>query len=262
MTIRIFVGVAANNEDLESQSVLEWSIRKHTTREIYITWCQLSRDPASSWYSDGPRGWQTQHWTTPFSCFRWSIPELCGWEGEAIYTDSDVIFLADIGGLWSQRFEPGKVVIAKGGRHGQRFCVSKWDCAAAKVLLPGIDKLRDDPHIHRALMQRFAAMPQVVQPFAGGDWNTLDLEPFQLGHPSVKALHYTGIPTQPQLRHALPRLKREGGRHWYDGPMRAHPRRELVELFDRLLVEATEAGFGIEKYRREPFGEYRIRAGR
>lgn len=260
--IRIFVGAAGNNEDLESQSVLEWSIRKNTARQVDITWMQLSRDPVSPFYSDGPHGWQTRFWTTPFSCFRWAVPALCGFEGRAIYMDSDIIVLGDIGELWDQPLPAGKVVVAKAGKHGQRLCVSKWDCAAAETALPPLPKLRGDPHAHRSLMHHFAAHPEMVEPFAGGDWNVLDLEPFDLADPQVKALHYTGIPTQPQLRHALPRLVREAGRHWYGGPARAHPRHDLQRLFDRLLFEAEVNGFGIRRYRVEPFGQYEIRAGR
>jgi hypothetical protein len=257
--IRIFAGCAANNEDLESQAVLEWSIRKHTNRELDITWMQLSRDPASPFYSEGPHGWQTRFWTTPFSGFRWAVPQLCGWTGEAIYTDSDVIFLADIGELWDQEIALDKFVIAKSG---SRLCVSKWRCATALAFLPQLTKLQDDPYSHRGLMQRFAAMPDFVQPFAGGDWNRLDLEPFDLSDPRTKALHYTAIPTQPHLRYALPRLQREGGRHWYPGPTRPHPSPRLQARFDHLLIEATAAGYGIERYRREPFGRYELRYGR
>lgn len=257
--IRIFVGCAANNEDLESQAVLEWSLRKHTKRELSITWMQLSRDRTSPWYSNDGHGWATRFWTTPFSGFRWAVPEQCDWQGQAIYSDSDVIFLADIGELWDQPFEPGKIVIAKGG---QRYCVAKWDCAAAKRHLPAMSKLRSDPYIHRGLMGRFAALPQVVQTFAkDADWNRLDLEPFELRERALKAVHYTGIPTQPQLRHAVPRLAKEGGRHWYSGPRREHPRHDLVRLFDQLLVEAISNGYGIERYRKPPFGPYEIRAG-
>lgn len=260
--IRIFVGCDGNNGDLESQSVLEHSIRKHTSRSLEITWMQLSRDPSSPFYSDGPRGWQTRYWTTPFSGFRWSCPELCGFEGQAIYTDSDVIFRADIAELWEHPISPGKIVIAKGGQHGQRLCVSKWDCAAARAYLPTTAELQDGPQSHRMLMRFFADHPEIVESFLGGDWNVLDLEPFDLANPRVKALHYTGIPTALQLKHALPRLAREGGRHWYAGAAREHPRRDLQQLFDRLLAEAATAGYGIERYRREPFGRYDIRAGR
>jgi hypothetical protein len=258
--IHIFIGCAANNEDLESQAVCEWSIRKHTKRDVNIVWMQLSRDPSSPFYSDGPHGWQTRFWTTPFSGFRWCVPELCGFDGRAIYMDSDIIVLGDIAELWEQPIPAGKTVLAKGGSHGQRLCVSVWDCHRAFEYLPRLARLQDDPHSHRSLMHAFAAVNfGQVQPFSG-EWNALDLEPFDLG--KVKALHYTGIPTQLQLKHALPRLQREGGRHWYTGPAREHPRRDLQKLFDNLLFEARVNGFGIEKYRKESFGEYQIRAGR
>lgn len=258
--IRIFAGCAANNEDLESQAVLEWSLRKHARRPLDITWLQLSRDLESPLYSDGSRGWQTRNWTTPFSGFRWAVPELCGFDGRAIYMDSDIIVLGDIGELWDQPIPSSKVVLAKGGAHGQRLCVSLWDCHAAAGHIPRLGKLQADPSSHRGLMHDFATKyANLVQPFAG-EWNALDLEPFDLAR--VKALHYTGIPTQLQLKHALPRLQREGGRHWYTGPVRAHPRADLQRMFDRLLAEATAAGFGIERYRREPFGQYDIRFGR
>lgn len=252
--IRVFVGCAGNNEDLESQAVLEWSIRKNTAREVDIYWLQLSRAPHNAL-----SGWNVTEWTTPFSGLRWAVPWICAFEGQAIYTDSDVIFLADIGELWDQPIAPGKAVIAKGGNHGQRLCVSKWDCAVAKTLLPPLATLKREPGKHRQLMQYFAAYPEIVQPFEGGDWNALDLERPDLSDPLVKAVHYTGIPTQPHLKYALPRLAREGGRHWYRGVVRPHPMPELQELFDRLLAEATEAGYGIERYRREPFGEYGLK---
>jgi hypothetical protein len=143
------------------------------------------------------------------------------------------------------------MVIAKGPEHGQRLCVCKWDCWEAQKVLPTIAKLRKDPAAHRWLMQWFATHQEVVQPFAGGDWNCLDLEPFDLNAPTTKAVHYTGIPTQPHLKYALPRLAREGKRHWYQGPRIEHPRRELQALFDRYLDEAIANGFTPDRYRTE-----------
>lgn len=242
MTIRVFVGTADNNADLEAQAVVEYSIRKHTSRELEITWMQSV--PGSPWY-----GWNRERHTTPFSAFRWSLPERCDFAGEAIYCDSDFLFLADIGELWDQPIPPHKVVIAKGPSHGQRLCVCKWDCSLAKEILPPVAELRRDAGTHRRLMEWFAKHQEYVEPFAGGDWNCLDLEPFDLHAPTTKAVHYTGIPTQPHLKYALPRLAREGRTHWYGGARRDHPRPELQALFDRYLAEAIENGFTPERYR-------------
>lgn len=257
MTVRVFVGCDPNNCDLESQAVIEHSLRKHASLPVEITWMQLSREPGSPFFSDGPRGWQTGAWTTPFSGFRWAVPELCGFEGRAIYCDSDVIFLADVAELWEQEFETRKVVMAKGGTAAWRFCVSLWDCARAAAWVKGLGQLRSQAGAHAEMMARFKGAA-FVQPFAG-QWNYCDNEDF--GPLSeAKALHYTSIDTQPQLRYALPRLKAEGRRHWYDGPVREHPRPEIVELFDRELAEAKAAGYTPDRYRVEPFGDFRKRS--
>lgn len=245
--IRVFVGCATNNEDLESQAVLEWSIRKKASQPVEITWMQLSHDTSSPW-----SGWRTENWATPFSGFRWSIPEVCGFEGRAIYCDSDVIFLADIADLWSQNLT--RVILARGD---WRYCVSMWDCAAAKPIIPPLAQLKANPHSHQDMVGWFAARRHLTQTFLG-EWNCLDGEGHRdLFDGRVKALHYTDMSCQPQLRHALPRLKAEGAKHWYNGKVRPHPRKDVEALFDAMLEEAKANGFEPENYRRAPFGDFR-----
>lgn len=261
--IRIFVGCCTNNEDLESQSVLEWSLRKHhPADDIEIVWMQLSRDPASFWYSDPARGlgWNTAEWATPFSPFRFAIPAYCKFEGRAIYMDSDMIAMADIAELWNQPFQDGKAVISKG--ENDRYCVSLFDCARMKALVPPLDQLRRRAGLYRSVR---GALNGRVQKFAG-NWNCLDGNPAgeldrykSLNDPDIKVLHYTVIPTQLQLKHALPRLAREGGRHWYAGKPKPHPRADFQKLFDDLLAEAIASGYPPERYRKQPFGEFRAR---
>lgn len=247
MAIRIFVGCAANGEDLESQAVLEYTLRKHTSQPVEIIWMRLSRDPASPFYSDGPRGWQTQHWSTPFSGFRWAVPELCSFKGKAIYCDSDVIFRADVAELWEQPFRKGKVVLAKGGRDAWRFCVSLWDCEAAASYVPHLPRLQVRPEAHRELVARFKGAA-FVQPFEG-NWNCIDLEDYaDINDPDIKVIHYSAEDSQPQLKHAIPRLAAEGRKHWFDGKVKQHWRSELQKLFDDLLIEAEDHDFERERY--------------
>jgi hypothetical protein len=255
--IRVFVGCAANGEDLESQAVLEHSLRKHASRPVDIVWMRLDRTPGSAFFSDGPRGWQTQNWSTPFSGFRWAVPELCGFRGRAIYCDSDVIFLADAAELWDQAFQPGKVVLAKGGEDSWRFCVCLWDCAAAAAYVKPLKLLMREPGAHRAMIERYRNAP-FVQPFEG-NWNCIDLEDYgDLSNPEIKVLHYSSEAHQPHLRHAVPRLKAQRRRHWFDGQMKPHWRFEVEELFDAVLKEAIEAGYTLDRYEPEQlFGAYR-----
>ncbi len=256
-TIRIFVGCAANGEDAESQAVLEYSIRRSASRPIEIVWMKLSRRPDSPFYSGGPGGWDTSKWATPFSGFRWAIPSLCGFKGKAIYMDSDVIVMRDIAELWGQEFTPGKIVMGKGGA-GWRYCVSLWNCAAAAGHLLPFAVLRSQPDAHRKMTHLLTHRPDLRQPFRG-NWNCLDGEKYaSLDDPEIGAIHYTDMSTQPQLRRALPRLEACGKTHWYDGPIREHWRPDLVELFDRLLIEAANCGFTVADYLKDPeFGEYK-----
>jgi hypothetical protein len=212
----------------------------------------LSRDPASPW-----SGWATERWATPFSGFRWAIPEVCGFQGRAIYSDSDVIFMADVADLWRQQFRPGHVALAKGGG-SWRYCVSLWDCAEAKKHFPPLAKMKTNPNAHAEMIGYFASRPHLTQAF-NGDWNCLDGAGHRnLKDGAMKALHYTSMSTQPQLRHALPRLKALGRSHWFDGQVRPHPRQDVQQLFDDLLYEARANGLTNDLYETvPPYGDFR-----
>jgi hypothetical protein len=253
--IRVFVGCAPNHDDAESQAVLEYTLRQHASEEVEITWMRLSRNPTSPFYSDSGMGWRTERWATPFSGFRWAIPKLCNFDGRAIYTDSDVIFMADVAELWRQEIPRNKVVLAKGGGQGWRYCVSLWDCYEMRRWVPGWDFLLADPEQHLKLCKFFASRPDLVQPFEG-NWNCLDGEDLALDDPALKVLHYTDMSTQPHLKYALNRMAAKGRRHWYNGPVRPHRRPDVIALFDRLLAEAEAAGYPVSKYEQEPpYGE-------
>lgn len=250
--IRIWVGCSPNNEDLESQSVLEWSLRKHhPANDIEIVWMQLSHDPSSAWYSDPLRGlgWNSKGWATPFSAFRWAVPAACNYEGRSIYMDSDMIAMADIAELWNQEFRDGYPAISKGKDY--RFCVTLFDNARMRQYVPDVDALKASDSMYRTLR----GIP--VQKFVG-NWNCLDGEKYSsITDPDIKMLHYTAIPTQLHLKYSLPRIAKEGGRHWFTGKPQAHPRKDLQKLFDDLLVEAIANGYPPERYRKEPYGDYR-----
>lgn len=250
--IRLFVGCAMNNNDLESQAVLEWSLRKHASEPLEIEWMKLTRDKSSFWYSDPSKraGWRTYQWATPFSGFRWAVPERCGFEGRAIYLDSDMIPKADIAELWHQPIPDGAFCLYKGG---QRFCVTLFDCARAQQHIRPAQELRANPGAHRDMRRTFEANPALARPFAG-NWNCLDGERYaSLDDPEIKMIHYTTIPQQVQLKHAIPRLATAGQQHWAvkSGWNLRDARPDLQRMFDDLLEEATANGYGIERYRDE-----------
>src|SRR3546814_12816555 len=115
--------------------VLEHSLRQHASLPVDINWMQLSSDPQSFWYSDSgiPAGWHTERWATPFSGFRWAVPAYCGYEGRAIYMDTDTLVLDDIAALWRAPMPEGTVVLARRHESFSRFCVSLWRSEERRV---------------------------------------------------------------------------------------------------------------------------------
>jgi hypothetical protein len=189
--IRVFVGCAASGEDAESLAVLEYTLRKNASEPVQIEFMAQSHDPASFWH-----GWNSERWATPFSAFRWGIPAFCKYEGRAVYTDSDVIFLGDIAELWHQPIPEGKIALAKGGG-SWRLCVSLWDCEAAVLRIPPLHELKTDPQSHSKVNR---AVKPYIAPF-DGEWNCLDGHGFSdLSDPRLKALHYTGMRSRGSMR--------------------------------------------------------------
>jgi hypothetical protein len=244
--IRLFVGCSVG-EDIESQMVLEYTARLHCSRPLEIVWMQQAK---TGFWS----GWNTGSWATPFTGFRFGIPAYCGYEGRAIYCDSDFIFCADLNELWQQEI-PGVLLIRK--TEGKlRTCCLLFDCAAARRHFPSIRDLRTQPDPNGAMRQYLSAHRGLMAPF-DGDWNCIDLKGYDDVHdPRIKAIHYSQMSAQPHLKYAVPRLAAEGRMHWYDGELASHWRPELVALFDQLYVEAQAAGYTADRYAVPPFGTY------
>lgn len=234
-TIKVFIGCAPHGQDAESMAVLEWTIRKHSSMPVDIVWMYQG---ASHEFT----GWDTSKWATPFSGFRWAIPELCGFDGKAIYMDSDMIVLSDLAELWNQDTR-GHVVLGKGGGEW-RLCVSLWDCAAAKGKIMPIEQMKQMPDAH-SKMRRASLEPGFIGAFSG-NWNCLDRE-YQTGC-GAKILHYTDMKSQPQHRHAGPRLAAQGRNHWFNGGLTPERFPEINAMFDGLLIEAAENGCPVRRY--------------
>lgn len=255
--IRVFVGCAANGEDAESQAVLEYTLRKHASRPVELTWMKLTRNAASLWYSGEARGWRTDNWSTPFTGFRWGIPAACRFEGRAIYMDSDVIVCADIAELFDQPMAAGKVIKARGVEGKVRYCVMLIDCAAAKKHLPSIETIRSDPYSAKRCTDFFRSHPELAEKF-DGNWNCIDGDGLPLDDPSIKIIHYSKMNNQPHLKFAIPRLAARGQKHWFDGETAEHWRPDLQAMFERLLIEADGAGYPVARYTNGAyFGAYR-----
>ena len=253
--IKVFVGCDPNNCDLEQMMVLDYSIHKHTSLPVEIVWMQLSRDPNSYWYSNPEtgEGWNTSKWATPFSGFRWAIPEYCDFTGKAIYMDADVVILSDLAELWNYPIGGQAIVAAKTNADMTRLCTCVWNCSAAKNVVLPIEQLKKDINAHKLMMSMIEKNPQLVEPYQDS-YNCVDGE--SLAIEEIKILHYSDMGTQFSHKYALARVKEEGFQHWFDGDIMPHPRLELVELFDSYYNEALAAGHQLDSYRIEPFGRF------
>ncbi|MBP2281075.1 hypothetical protein H4W00_001888 [Psychrobacter sp. PL19] len=261
--IKVFVGCDPNNCDLEQMMVLDYSIHKNTSLPVEIVWMQLSRDPKSYWYSNPEKGegWNTTKWATPFSGFRWAIPEYCDYSGKAIYMDSDVVILGDLAELWHHPIDGQSIVAAKTNADMTRLCTCTctctctciWDCDNAKSTILPVEQLRQYPDSHQKMMDLLQENPQLVEPYQDS-YNCIDGE--ELAIEDIKILHYSDMGTQFSHKYSIARLHEEESEHWFDGKIMAHPRQELIELFDSYYNEALASGYQLDNYRVNSFGKF------
>lgn len=254
-TIKVFVGCDPNNCDLEQMMVLDYSLHKHTTQPVEIVWMQLSRDRDSYWYSNPQtnEGWNTSKWATPFSGFRWAIPEYCNFEGRAIYMDADMVVLDDIAKLWQHPMSNDAILAAKGDGDLMRLCTCVWNCQKAKDYLESVASMQSDAESHSQMRKKLKDNPQLIEPYQDS-FNCVDGE--DLDVEDIRILHYSDMGTQFSHKYSLPRLKAENQRHWFDGKILPHPRQDLAALFDKYYEEALAAGYQLKDYRITPFGDF------
>ena len=238
--VRIFIGSSANGEDAEAEMTYEYSLRKNTDREVEITWMKQTHDESSIW-----GGWATERWSTPFSGFRWAIPEACGFKGRAIYTDCDMINFRDIGDLLDEDLQ-GKPIGARPGTRfgGHEFCVMVFDCAAFEPYSIPVSRMKAIAESHHRMIGNFSGNSQLVHNL-DPRWNCLDGENYAVD--DIWHLHYTKMASQPWKP------------KWFKGTAEKHARPELVELWHKTRNEASEAGYVSGNYLpKEKYGEYNI----
>ena len=139
--VKLFIGTSSNGEDAKIEMAYEHSIRKNCSRPVDITWMRQTTDETSFWH-----GWADKNWSTPFSGYRWGIPEACNFEGKAIYTDVDMINMRDMAELVDLEVPKGKLCIARDGKRfgGKEFCVIVFDCAKWEKVVPKVETWKAD----------------------------------------------------------------------------------------------------------------------
>jgi hypothetical protein len=184
--VRIYVG-AAESEQLAFR-VLEHSIKRHTGLEVEMRTIDNSLAAAPSDVRYLPY--------TNFSYGRFAIPKLAGYQGRAIYMDSDMIVFRDIGELWSTPFNGAKILVEETNPatdKGKITAVMLMDCAALTwdpdEIVAGLGARYDYNELMSMAPLLSAGMLQDRLPVG---WNALDYI-----DENTRLLHYTKVRTQP-----------------------------------------------------------------
>ncbi len=185
---RIFVGADATQ--LLGARVLEYSVRRWAS--ISTTFDIIDNEGLPVPIDPERRA------RTGFSFCRFKIPELCGYQGRAIYVDADMQVFTDIKDLWSRDFGDAWILYSEApGKTGRtpQYSVMLMDCEKlgwnASDLVNRLDSGEFD---YASLMHEFAMMPEEKKsPDLEFEWNSLE----HYEENRTKLLHYTDMPKQP-----------------------------------------------------------------
>lgn len=194
--IQIFIGT--DEYQMIGAKVLAHSITSRTSAPVKIHY--LSDYAAPSPQNPALRS------KTGFSFTRFMIPQICGYEGRAIYLDADMLVFTDIAELWNWPMPDGVSLLyaeqpPERGRRPQ-YSVFLVDCAKArwdaKELMQKLDTGVYDYH---SLVYEFSHMSAdekaMILPFR---WNALEY--YDSGETSL--IHFTDMNRQPWVEPTNP----------------------------------------------------------
>lgn len=226
--VRVFIG--SGEASLLERKTLIYSLRKFTQREldIYVfngTHNAIEVNDKEPYLAPLPLHLKYQNRVTEFSLYRFLIPELCNYQGMAIYLDSDMVCLEDIGKLFDTDLE-GCDFLVKNEAY-QEISENLWglsailfDCSRCKFDLEEIFSQIDQGFYTYSDFSRMSSRFVKIHPYQigkmPGEWNSFDYWDHK-----TKIIHYTNLYTQP----------------W---KYRNHP---YGDLWFRYFKEAMEAGY-------------------
>lgn len=196
--IRVYVGT--DRSQLLAVSVLEHSIKRHTTADVEVIPMLDLPVPAPKDPRNGQR--------TGFSYSRFCIPKLAGYKGKAIYMDADMLVFKDIRELWNIPFEEAKIVIQEEVKHEgvttQKIGAPKKRKKQCAVMLLDCDRLDwevenivkgmdSGEYDYEKLMYDMCILDESeVKYGVPFEWNSLEH-----WDPDTRLIHYTDVYTQP-----------------------------------------------------------------
>ena len=246
--INIFIG-SSDSDDTWIEKILVYSLLKNSSEKLNIQFLRPNKFP----------GWNRGGWGTPFTCFRYAIPELMGFKGRALYMDVDILCLGDIAELFNFDLE-GKPfgfvwdsLMSNGSQWEHTAFSNGWwadsvilmDCEKAKPHVAPIAYQRNPKKVYKweffsnmGSPFKEKSLPYIKQ--LPGNWNCFDgrnpshtpaglkkEKQMEFSVEEIKLLHMTTLSTQPWHPIYSPHAKA------------THPRQDLMELLWRYNEEAT-----------------------
>lgn len=201
--VRIFIG--SGEQSVLERKVLIYSLRKHTKRELDIRVFNgthnaiehPNRPPAPA-----PLSLQLKYRNlTEFSLYRYLIPQLCSFRGKALYLDSDMVCLSDIGELYDTALEDSDFLAKRDayshvGEKMWALSVLLIDCTRCRFDLDHIFAEMDEGCFRYVDFSQMSTKFLSFHPFTIGEldphWNVFDRYDTE-----TKLIHYTNLFTQP-----------------------------------------------------------------
>ena len=200
--VRVFIG--SGEASLVERKVSIYSLRKHSRRklDIYVlngTHNAIERNDDQPYLA--PMSLRVKYRnTTEFSLYRYLIPQLCNFQGKAIYIDSDTICLTDIGELFDTPLD-GCDFLAK-----RAYSSEAKDLWGLSVMLIDCQKCNFDLETYYdEIEQGLYSYPDLARMspafLAHHHYQIGELNPlwnvFDYYDNDTKLIHYTNLYTQP-----------------------------------------------------------------
>ncbi|NEQ82924.1 MAG: glycosyl transferase [Moorea sp. SIO2I5] len=229
--IRVFIG--SGEASLLERKVAIYSLRKHTKREldIYVfngTHNAIELNDQEPYLAPLSLKLKYQNFTE-FSLYRFLIPQVCNYQGKAIWIDSDTVCLADIAELFDTPLNDYDF-LAKGEAYDHQsnnlwgLSVMLINCESARFDLESYYNEIDQGLYTYTDFSCMAPAFLAHHPFKVGQldshWNVFDYY-----DNDTKLIHYTNLRTQP----------------W------KYPNHPYGELWFQYFQEARETGYITER---------------
>jgi hypothetical protein len=192
----IFVG--ADDSQMLAANVLAYTIHKFATRPVRVV-------PMNNLRISVPQDPKNRA-RTPFSFYRFVIPQLANYSARALYVDSDMQVFSDISELWDIEFGDQKVLCTNqpvleqwrnnpGFHPGRQYSVMLLDTTRLPWKIEDVIKgLDEGTFTYENLMFELCLVkPEEIEDRIPPVWN--HLENYEEG--KTKLTHYTMIQTQP-----------------------------------------------------------------